>query len=106
MTDDQGFELHPGAAQDIAEIWQFIADDNPAAAGRFREDILDTIRKLVKFPRQGHKRSDLTSRPLRFQTIRDYLIAYAPDEKPLVVIAVIHGRRNPRIMAAMLRGRE
>lgn len=106
MTDDQGFELHPGAAQDITEIWQFIADDNPAAATGFREDILEAIRKLVIFPHQGHKRSDLTSRPLRFQSIRDYLIAYAPDEKPLVVIAVIHGRRNPRIMAAILRGRE
>lgn len=106
MIGDQGFELHPGAARDISEIWQFIAEDNPAAAARFREDILETIRRLVEFPHQGHKRSDLGSRPLRFQTIRDYLIAYAPDEKPLVVIAVIHGRRNPRIMAAILRGRE
>jgi len=34
MKSDQGFELHPGAAQDITEIWQFIADDNPAACRR------------------------------------------------------------------------
>jgi plasmid stabilization system protein ParE len=106
MTADQGFELHPGAAQDITDIWEFIAEDNPLAARRVREDILDAIRKLVPFPHQGHQRSDLTSRPLRFQTIRDYLIAYAPDDKPLVVIAVLHGRRNPRIIAAILRGRE
>ena len=106
MTDDHGFELHPGAAQDITEIWQFIAEDNPLAATRFRDDIAQAIRKLVKFPRQGHKRTDLTSRPLRFQTLRDYLIAYAPDERPLVVVALIHGHRNPRIMAAILRGRE
>jgi plasmid stabilization system protein ParE len=58
------------------------------------------------FPHQGHTRSDLTSQPLRIQIIRDYLIAYAPDERPLVVIAVIHGRRNPRILAAVLRERE
>jgi plasmid stabilization system protein ParE len=106
MTGDQGFELHPGAAQDITEIWEFIAEDNPLAAGRFREEILDAIRKLVPFPQQGHKRPDLTSKPLRFQTIRDYLIAYAPDEKPLLMISVLHGRRNPRIIAAILRGRE
>lgn len=86
MKDDQGFELHPGAAQDITEIWQFIAEDNLAAATRFREDILAAIRKLVTFPHQGHKRSDLTSRPLRFETIHDFLIAYAPEEKPLTVI--------------------
>src|SRR5487761_708040 len=106
MTNDQGFELHPGAAQDVTEIWEFIAEDNPLAAGRIREDLLNAIRKLVPFPHQGHQRPDLTSRPLRFQTIRDYLIAYAPDQKPLVVIAVLHGRCNPRIIAAILRGRE
>ena len=38
--------------------------------------------------------------------VRDYLIAYAPDEKPLWVIAVMHGHRSPRVMAAILRGRE
>lgn len=58
------------------------------------------------FPRQGHKRADLTSRPLRFLLVREYLIAYAPDEKPLWVVAVMHGRRSPRVMAAILRGRE
>jgi hypothetical protein len=32
-------------------------------------------------------RTDLTSRPLRFWLVRDYLIAYAPDEKRLWVVA-------------------
>jgi toxin ParE1/3/4 len=105
MTVEQGFDLHPGAVQDITDIWEFIAADNPEAAGKVRQDILDAIRKLVPFPHQGHRRTDLTSRPLRFQTIRDYLVAYAPDETPLLVIAVLHGRRNPRIIAAALRTR-
>jgi hypothetical protein len=43
---------------------------------------------------------------LRFILVYDYLIAYAPDEKPLWVIAVLHGSRNPRVLAAILRGRE
>ena len=106
MSTAQGFELHPGAARDIFEIWQFVAEQNPDAAKRVRDDILGMIRKLVAFPYSGHQRLDLTSHPLRFQTLRDYLIAYAPDEKPLAVIAVLHGRRNPRIIAAMLRGRK
>jgi toxin ParE1/3/4 len=106
MTADQGFELHPEAARDITEIWEYIAEENPRAAGRVREDILDAIRKLVPFPHQGHKRPDLTSRPLRFQTVRNYIIAYAPDEKPLLVIAALHGSRNPRVIAAILSGRK
>ena len=105
MTANQGFELHPGAAGDITNIWEFIAADNPAAAGRVRESILDGIRGLVPFPSQGHSRADLTSRPLRFWTVRNYLIAYAPEEKPLLVIAVLDGRRSPRLIAAILQSR-
>ena len=105
MTADRGFELHPGAATDITSIWEFIAEDNPLAAGRVREELLGAILKLVAFPRQGHRRTDLTSRPLRFQTVRSYLVAYAPDEKPLLIMAVLHGRRNPRVIAAVLKGR-
>jgi hypothetical protein len=28
--------------------------------------------------------------------LRDYVIAQASDEKPLAMIAVLHGRRNPK----------
>jgi antitoxin ParD1/3/4/toxin ParE1/3/4 len=101
-----GFRLHPEAYNDISELWEFIAQDNPEAADRVREEIYDVIQRLVRFPHQGHIRPDLTSRPLRFWRVRDYLIAYAPNEKPLWVVAVLHGRRSPRVMAAMLRGRE
>jgi plasmid stabilization system protein ParE len=80
--------------------------DNLDAADRAIADVLAALDKLAPFPNQGHKRTDLTSRPLRFTVVRDYLIAYAPDEQPLWVVAVLHGRRNPRVMAAILRGRE
>jgi hypothetical protein len=68
----------PPAGRD--DIWDFIGADNPKAAD--------------------------TGRPLRFISLRGYLIACAPEEKPLWVIAVMHGWRNPRVMAAILRGRE
>jgi hypothetical protein len=29
MNTEQGFTLHPGAAQDITDIWEFIVEDNP-----------------------------------------------------------------------------
>ena len=100
-----GFVLHPEAYADLNEIWEYIAADNLDAADRVREEIYAAIRSLVAFPRTGHNRPDLTTRPLRFQSLRDYVIAYAPDEKPLAVIAVLHGRRSPRVIAAILRGR-
>jgi plasmid stabilization system protein ParE len=101
-----GFALHPQALADLEEIWEFVAADNMDAADLIVEEIYEAIRALIPFPQQGHRRSELTTRPLRFQPVRDFLIAYAPDEEPLVVIAVIHGRRNPRVIAALLRERE
>ena len=101
-----GFVLHPDALTDLTEIWEYIATDNPDAADRVLEEIRDAIRALVPFPQVGHIRSDLTSRPLRFHPIRNFLIAYAPDEQPLLVLAVLHGRRNPRVIAALLSTRE
>jgi antitoxin ParD1/3/4/toxin ParE1/3/4 len=75
MNAEQGFALHRLAAQDITEIWEYIVQDNPSVARRFREELLNTIRGLVPFPNQGHKRPDLTARPLRFTLVREYPIA-------------------------------
>jgi plasmid stabilization system protein ParE len=101
-----GYALHPEAFADLDDIRDYIAQENPDAADQVMSEIFDTIRRLVPFPHRGHRRPDLSSRPLRFILVREYLIAYAPEEKPLWVVAVIHGRRSPRIMAAILTGRE
>jgi len=98
--------LHPEAFADLDDIRRYIAQENPDAADRVMSEIFDAIRGLVTFPHRGYRRPDLSSRPLRFTLVREYLIAYAPEEEPLWVVAVMHGRRNPRIMAAILRGRE
>jgi plasmid stabilization system protein ParE len=100
------YDFHPEVRGDLDEIWDYVGVDNPVAADRVIAEIIAAVDDLVLFPKIGHTRSDLTSRPLRFILVREYLIAYAPDEKPIWVVAVMHGRRNPRVMAAILRGRE
>jgi len=102
----KGYALHPEAYNDIDEIREYIADENPDAADRVVTEIFDSIRSLVSFPEQGFRRPHLTSRPLRFRVVREYVIAYAPAKTPLWVVAVFHGRRSPRVIAAILRGRE
>jgi plasmid stabilization system protein ParE len=100
------YTLHAEAFHDLDEIRSYIAADNPDAADRVITEIFDRIRALVEFPHQGYRRPSLTSRALRFALMRDYVIAYAPDTTPLRVLGVFHGRRSPRVMAAILRGRK
>ena len=68
-----GYNFHPEAAIDLDEIWDFIAEDNLDAADKVIEDILASVDALVPFPHQDHERTDLTSRPLRFTMVREYL---------------------------------
>jgi len=101
----RGYAFHPEAFADLEEIWEHIAEQNIDAADRVIDEIISTLRTLASSPHISYRRPELTTRPLRFMVVREYLIAYAPGENPLWVIAVIHGRRNPRIMGAILQER-
>ena len=100
------YVLHPEVYGDLDEIYEYIDNFNHAAADRLLDEFLAAFDSLVRFPLQGHRRTDLSSRPLRFKVTRSYLIAYLPDLEPLWIVAVVDGRRNPRVIAALLRGRE
>ena len=76
-----GYDFHPEARLDLDEIWEFIRADNLDAADQMIAEILSAIRALAPFPGQGHRRPDLTSRPLRFIRVHEYIIAYAPEAK-------------------------
>lgn len=99
------FVLHPEALADLEEIADYIADDNRSAAAKLIDEFYERFHSLAKYPRQGHKRPSLTSRPLLFVVVQQYLIAYGPEEKPLLIVGVIHGRRNPEMIAEILRRR-
>lgn len=100
-----GYALHPGALGDIEQIWEYIFEDNPDAADRVVAEIFEACGSLIPQPDQGHWREDFAPRTIRFKRVRSYLIAYTPEATPLRVLAVFHGRRNPRLIASIVRGR-
>jgi len=100
-----GYGFHPEAYEDLEQIHEYIAQDSLERADRFVRRIFELVDSLTEFPNQGHRRTDLTSEALRFQSFGEYLIAYAPDESPLWVVAVLHGRRAPQTLAAILSSR-
>ena len=85
------YVLQPGAFADLDDIWQFIAGDSIDAADKVLAEIDEAIQSLVRMPHQGHRRSDLTTRPLRFWRIHNYPVAWAPAERPLLIVAVMDG---------------
>jgi plasmid stabilization system protein ParE len=88
------FRLSPEAAQDLIDIYEYIAQDNLEAAERVRTEISDAMLGLAAMPGKGHRREDLTSQPVLFWPVRSYQIIYRPHSQPLQVVAVLHGKRN------------
>ncbi len=87
------FKLSPEAAQDIREIWAYIAADSVKAARRFRLQILDACQRIADNPGIGHSREDLTDKPVLFWPTGSYLIVYAA-RKPVDIVRVLHGARD------------
>ena len=88
------FELHPQALVDVEEIWDYIAQDNLAAADRLVDELFEAFAGLAAMPEKGYIRQELTNKLVRFWVVRNYLIVYRPSTTPLQILAVIHGARN------------
>ena len=81
-----GYALHPEAFADLDEIWEYIAQDNVDAADRVLTDIHSTLTTLAGSPQIGHRRPDLTTRPLRFHVARDEYVGrrlFQPDAQEI-----------------------
>ena len=85
------------AAQDLADIADYIRTENPKAAVRVRSEILKAIEALVRFPRLGRRQSVGGVRKLITRRY-GYLIYYTADEAggQIVILAIRHpGRTSP-----------
>ena len=99
-----GFLFHPEAEDDLNEIWAIYCRGQSGRGGPGARGDLRVHTFSRSDSRPGAPPARLNS-PVALWRVREYLIAYAPEEQPLLVIAILHGRRSPRVMAAILRGR-
>ena len=91
------YQFTPQAADDLFEIWSYIARDTVEAANRVEEAIYKACSWLAEGSLRGHAREDLTTHPLRFWTVQpypNYIIVYDPNTNPLQIIRILHGTRN------------
>lgn len=89
--------LYTGPARvEIDDIWLYIAQNNPAAADRFIEELHGRCERLAENPGIGKEREEW-GRGLRSFPHRDYLIVYRllpSGGEGIEVIHVVHGRRD------------
>ncbi len=88
------YKLSSEAELDLHEIWRTIASDNLRLANRIEDELFELFSKLGGMPDIGHKRNDLTLRPVLFFPLYSFLVVYRPDTKPIRIIAVLRGRRD------------
>lgn len=84
----------PAAANDLEDIWSYIAEDSVPAADRVVDDVLEAIEILAEHPAMGHRREDLADETLRAWPVHSYLIVYRPETRPLEIVRVVSGFRD------------
>jgi antitoxin ParD1/3/4/toxin ParE1/3/4 len=94
------YVLSASAEADLTALvdYYLFEKDSPQAAETILRELRLAFRRLVEWPRQGHRRSDLTSKPFLFWRVRSYLIVYRPQTMPVQIVAILHAKRNLPIM--------
>jgi len=85
-------DWHPTARADLAELVQYIAVDDPAAAYRVHDEIRNQIGTLATHPRIGRPGRVIGTRELVIAAT-PYIAAYRIFGDELTVLRPLHGAR-------------
>ena len=82
----------PDAEQDRADIWDYIAAENPGAAARMDKVFSDAAARLAKHPKIGKTGKISGTREL--VPHESYRLVYEIDDGTIWVLALIHTARQ------------
>ena len=83
----------PLAIERVAEIAEYIALDNPAAAENWVDDIFDSVKQLKKFARSGRMIPELQLEHVREIIFGNYRVIYRVEKNHISVLTVRHGKQ-------------
>lgn len=85
----------PAAVRDLREIVAFIAEDNPVAAQKLRDQIDRQVGLLAEFPEMGPLAQDehLRQQGYRLLSVAGYLVFYVVTPEEVLIRRVLHGAR-------------
>lgn len=87
------FRISTQAAQDIENIWKYVAPNNLKAANKLFDTLRESFPKLAKFPQMGRQRSELAPF-LRSFPVKNYLIFYRPIDEGIEIARILHGSQD------------
>ena len=82
------------AQTDLLEAWQFIAEENVAAADRVLEVIEYEIKVLSDQPLIGKARPELAEGIRSWPTSTPYVLFYLVDKQTITVVRILHHARD------------
>jgi toxin ParE1/3/4 len=85
----------PRARNDLRDILQYIANDNPAAADRVRLAFLDAIKLIGTRPHLGIRGSKSPELRSRLVTRYPYRIHYRIEDDDVWIVHIRHSARRP-----------
>ena len=79
-----------------AEFFDFIAEDNPAAARRTVQDLFDRVEVLAEHPLLGRRLSQDVDSNVRRLVVGSYIVIYQVNKvrKKVDIVAVRHSRQR------------
>lgn len=83
----------PKAAEDLIEIYGYIAEQNPRAAEKLLRALGRQFELLGERPRLGRLREDLRPQ-LRSWSYRRYVVLYREIASGAEIVRVVHGARD------------
>jgi plasmid stabilization system protein ParE len=87
------------ARQDIRDAAAWIARDNRDAARRFRDRLRAAAVLIGQHAKVGRVRPDLAQEPIRFLALPGFPYVYDCDQRPPLILRVLHGARDlPELM--------
>ncbi|MBA3915713.1 MAG: type II toxin-antitoxin system RelE/ParE family toxin [Acidobacteriales bacterium] len=89
-----GYVLGEGADGDLDAIWEYISQDSVDAAERWVDSMFEAFATVAASPGIGHRRKDLTTYPVLFWPVGNYLVIYREQAGLVEMVAVVHGARD------------
>ena len=87
------YRVTPQARSDLRDIYQYVAERNPTAAGTLRRLFYEKFRTIAAIRYMGDARDDLAP-GVRVSAAGSYVIVFRPIDDRVDIIQVVHGARD------------